>query len=63
MRCERCQGWMVHERYYGAGSAYWGWRCVFCSDILDSVIWKNRHYRGNIPLPEGHGSPTERRER
>lgn len=42
MKCQRCQGWMVVERYYGPGMPYWGFRCLFCGEILDPVIWENR---------------------
>jgi hypothetical protein len=62
MKCHRCRGWMVQEKYYGAGLPFWGWRCVFCGDILDSVIWQNRSLRRRLPpvqtreaLAEGRG--------
>jgi len=42
MKCHRCQGLMVMERYYGPGMPYWGFRCLFCGEILDPVIWENR---------------------
>jgi len=46
MKCHRCQGWMVNEKFYGAGIPYWGWRCVFCGEILDPLILENRnHFR------------------
>jgi hypothetical protein len=43
MRCHRCHGWMVMERYYGPGMPYWGLRCLSCGEILDPVILENRN--------------------
>jgi hypothetical protein len=63
MKCLRCQGWMVNEKYYGAGLPFWGWRCVCCGDILDPVIWENRSRRRHLSLIESHGGVAERRGR
>ena len=46
MKCHRCHGWMVNEKFYGIGAFFWGWRCVFCGEILDPVILQNRNYKG-----------------
>ncbi len=43
MKCTRCHGWMVNEKFYGQGSFFWEWRCVFCGEILDPVIQENRN--------------------
>ena len=61
MRCLRCQGWMVNEKYYGAGLTFRGWRCISCGEILDPVIWKNRNHRPEPPLVESQGTSAERR--
>lgn len=53
---------MVKEKYYGTGNPFWGWRCVFCGEIFDSVIWKNRNQRSNDPLAEYQGAQAKRRE-
>ena len=63
MKCNRCEGWMVNEKYYGAGLPFWGWRCVSCGEILDPVIWENRNHRRKFPLSESQGIPGERRGR
>ena len=42
MRCQRCEGKMVYEKYYGDGEHFWGWRCLCCGDILDRIILENR---------------------
>jgi len=50
MKCHRCHGWMVMERYYGPGMPYWGFRCLSCGEILDPVILENRdHLRKPSP--------------
>lgn len=46
MNCPRCSGKMVHEDFYGLEDEYaWfypGWRCVYCGEIVDTVILSNR---------------------
>jgi DNA-directed RNA polymerase subunit RPC12/RpoP len=49
MRCARCGGLMVHEKFEdlgGLGSSdheYAGWRCINCGAIVDPVIAAHRH--------------------
>ena len=43
MRCNRCNGPMAYEVFYGTDGAYYGWRCVICGDIIDQVILENRY--------------------
>jgi hypothetical protein len=63
MTCNRCQRWMVNEKYYGAGLPFWGWRCVCCGEILDPVILKNRNNLLKIPLAGSQRASAERRGR
>lgn len=42
MKCKRCGGIMVLERFSGSCEEFFGWRCVFCGDIVDQVILENR---------------------
>ena len=42
MKCGRCLGEMVYEKFYGPHEHFWGWRCVFCGEIIDQVIMENR---------------------
>jgi len=44
MKCHRCGGVMVHERFYGGDDRYLGWRCVICGEIIDEVILENRRW-------------------
>jgi hypothetical protein len=34
---------MVHQKFYEPEGQFWGWRCIFCGDIVDSIILENRH--------------------
>ncbi len=42
MRCHRCQGIMIYEKFYGDCEHFFGWRCVVCGEIVDQVILENR---------------------
>ena len=42
MRCHRCGGIMVYEKFYGPHEQFFGWRCIFCGEIVDEVILENR---------------------
>ena len=42
LKCYRCGGIMVYEKFYGNCEWFWGWRCVICGEIVDQVILENR---------------------
>ncbi len=42
MKCHRCGGIMVYEKFYGICEEFFGWRCIFCGEIVDQVILENR---------------------
>ena len=42
MKCPRCSGHMIFEKFYGFQEQYFGWRCIICGEILDQVILENR---------------------
>ncbi|MFB3884231.1 MAG: hypothetical protein ACE144_03320 [Thermodesulfobacteriota bacterium] len=42
MKCYRCSKHMVYEKFYGYQENFWGWRCIFCGEIVDHVILENR---------------------
>ena len=47
MKCSRCSGLMVEERFYGVdqqilATMHRGWRCVICGQVIDDVILENR---------------------
>ncbi|MCL2102708.1 MAG: hypothetical protein FWH25_01580 [Syntrophorhabdaceae bacterium] len=42
MRCIRCDGAMLFERFQATADIFYAWRCVNCGDIMDPVVQKNR---------------------
>ena len=42
MKCNRCGGLMAYEKFYSAIEDFFGWRCLFCGEIVDQVILENR---------------------
>jgi hypothetical protein len=42
MKCHRCGGAMIYEKFYGGGEQFYGWRCIFCGEIVDQIIFENR---------------------
>ncbi len=42
MKCHRCNGMMVFEKFYGDCEYFLGWRCITCGEIVDQVILENR---------------------
>ena len=46
MKCHRCSGVMVYEKFYGNCDCFWGWRCIFCGEIVDQIILENRPKMG-----------------
>ncbi len=45
MKCNRCGGMMVFERFYHEDEQLWAWRCVHCGEYADPVIWENRRFQ------------------
>ena len=51
--CQRCNGRMAFEKFYGQNNVFFGWRCVMCGDILDPVILLHRLSQdANLAIPE-----------
>jgi len=42
MRCPRCDGAMVFERFQATMEVFYAWRCLNCGEIMDPVVAKNR---------------------
>ena len=42
IKCLRCRGVMVYDKFYGPHEHYWGWKCLICGEIVDPVILENR---------------------
>ena len=44
MKCDRCGNAMAYEQFFGDQERFWGWRCIFCGEIVDDVILENREW-------------------
>jgi hypothetical protein len=42
MKCLRCGGAMVRDKFYSPTDWFWGLKCVICGEIIDPLILKNR---------------------
>lgn len=42
MRCLRCRGMMVEERVFTREGGIAMARCVYCGDVVDPVVIRNR---------------------
>jgi hypothetical protein len=43
---------MVYEKFYGDQESFWGWRCIFCGEIVDDVILENRQWLKTGVVPD-----------
>jgi hypothetical protein len=47
---------MVYQKFYGEEGQFYGWRCIFCGEIVDEVISKNRdRWEANPSFSRGGG--------
>jgi hypothetical protein len=49
---------MVYEQFLGDQERFWGWRCIFCGEIVDHVILENRRWLKTEVV--GRNKKTER---
>jgi hypothetical protein len=53
VRCLRCGGKMIFEKFYGVDNTFFGWHCVICGEILDPVILLHRLSQdAGLQIPE-----------
>ena len=53
VRCLRCGGMMISEKFYDISNTFFGWRCVICGEILDPVILLHRLSQdADLQIPE-----------
>jgi hypothetical protein len=48
MRCPHCSNSMVYEKFFGPEEPFWGWRCIYCGEIVDDTILENRNVQIGI---------------
>jgi hypothetical protein len=34
---------MFSQKFYGPTEHFWGWRCIYCGEVLDPTIIENRY--------------------
>ena len=62
MRCHRCRGMMIYEKFYGHCEQFFGWKCISCGEIVDQVILDNRRPRVALgPRAQKGGLPMRER--
>ncbi len=42
IKCPRCNGAMVYERFQHMLQLFHAWRCLNCGEIVDPVVARNR---------------------
>ncbi len=47
MKCSKCNGLMIYERYQFICEVAYAWRCVICGEIIDNVVLSNREQSTN----------------
>jgi DNA-directed RNA polymerase subunit RPC12/RpoP len=53
IRCQRCGGRMLVEKFYDVNNVFYGWHCVICGEILDPVILLHRLSQdADLRIPE-----------
>jgi hypothetical protein len=41
-KCDRCGSAMIREKFYGLQEHFFGWKCIYCGEIVDHLILENR---------------------
>ena len=53
VRCLRCGGRMIFEKFYDINNTFFAWHCVICGEILDPVILLHRISQdAGLQIPE-----------
>jgi len=42
MKCQKCGGLMVSQRFSDYFITFYGWKCLNCGSIVDKTIVQNR---------------------
>jgi len=54
LKCLRCGGRMILEKFYDVNNIFFGWHCIFCGEVLDPVILLHRlSQNADLKIPEG----------
>ncbi len=52
MKCPRCSGAMVYERFQDMLDVFFAWRCLNCGEIVDPVVARNRGMEISVKKPK-----------
>lgn len=52
MKCHRCSGMMIHEKFYGSEEHFWGWKCIYCGEVCDEIVLENRNGFGRSGIDQ-----------
>lgn len=53
VRCQRCGGRMIVEKFFDVNNTFLGWHCLICGEILDPVILLHRlSQNASLAIPE-----------
>ena len=42
MKCQKCDGLMISQRFADSFITFYGWKCLNCGSIVDKTIVQNR---------------------
>jgi hypothetical protein len=54
VKCNRCSGVMMHERFFDSNEPFSSWRCLACGEVVDQTILENRDH-------QSHGGEWDKR--
>jgi tRNA(Ile2) C34 agmatinyltransferase TiaS len=54
VKCDRCNGTMIHEEFFASTGSFSSWRCLICGEVVDQTIMENRDH-------QNHGGEWDRR--
>jgi len=46
---------MIYQKFYAEEGQFYGWRCIFCGEIVDQVISENRDKWEGQSFLSNHG--------
>lgn len=53
LKCLRCGGRMIFEKFYDVNNIFFAWHCIFCGEVLDPIILLHRLSKNaDLKIPE-----------
>jgi hypothetical protein len=60
VKCNRCSGVMIHERFFDSNEPFFSWRCLACGEVVDQTILENRDHQSHGGEWDKRGKKWER---